>query len=312
MTDATDTDVALQPALPSLELPDFEGITPVGVVTKVNGTGQRISRALHLEERGVLVIEYEVANVGHSLIKDGVHRLQTLSVRDMYELPGKPGKRLLVSLREAYRKADDARHNRLPITDGVGTIRVPAGFTDEHGNVLDEEALAEIRGEEFLASLNDPGLDPVVVEFGDGSRRLWPEDFSAGDPRPVPGEFVDGELQVRRLLDDDSGETVAEWTDEDEDARLVALEAEALAEEAAGNRAAVDELLAGRERARAEGEPWSGYELSSAKEIRDRIGAMADRDAVFGVAEWEEEHGGRKTILEAAGRRAAELMEAGE
>jgi hypothetical protein len=301
------TDV--QPTLPTLELPEFEGLLPVGVVTKLTGAGERIGRAIHHDDRVVLLVEAELVDVRHPKTKDGIKRHQVLKVADLYEVEGAEGRRLLTMMRENYRKADDARHNRRVLTEGVGTIRVPAGVTDDHGHPLDEEALAEVRGDRFVEAMADPGLDPVVVVFDDRSSRYWPDDFDPGASKPAPGSFV-GDLQVREWLDPDSEDVVAEWTDEEEDARLARLEAEALAEEAAGNRAAVEELEVGRERARgtpAEGEPWEGYEVSRAPEIIEHVKAMKDLDEVFAVVSWEEAHGGRKTVLEACGRRAVEL-----
>jgi hypothetical protein len=315
------TDTEVQPALPTLELPEFEGFLPVGVVTKLTGAGERIGRAIHHNDRVVLIVEAELVDVRHPKTKDGIKRHQVLKVADLYELEGAEGKRLLTMMREAYRKADDQRHNRKAITDGVGTIRVPAGLTDDHGHPLDEAALAEVRGDRLVQAMADPGLDPVVVVFDDRSSTFWPDDFPPGTAKPAPGSFV-GDLQVREWLDPDSEDVVAEWTDEEEDTRLAALEAEALAEEAAGNRAAVDELLAGRERARGapdgelelddEGpeleEPWDGYATLGVVGIKNRVSQMTDRDRVFEVAAFEKANKGRKGVLEVCERRAAELF----
>lgn len=309
MTDTIDTEIAAQPALPSLELPEFEGLLPVGVVTKLTGAGERITRAIHHGERVILLVEAELVDIAHPKTKDGIKRHQKLSVADLYEVEGAEGKRLLTHMREAYRMADDQRHGRLPLADGVGTVRVPAGFTDDHGNLLDEEALAEIRGESLTSAMADPGLDPVVVVFDDRSSQYWPDDFDPGTPKPEPGSFV-VDRQVREWLDPDSEDVLAEWTDEQEDARLAELEEAARAREAVEDRAAFEELEAAR--GRVVGEPWPGYEQSTAKEVVEHVRSMDDRDEVFAVAGWEEAHGGRKTIVEACGRRAAELLEGGE
>lgn len=313
----------VQPSLPTLELPEFEGLKPVGVVTKLTGAGERIGRAMHHGERVVLLVEAELVDVRHPKTKDGIKRHQVLTVADLYEIEGPAGKRLLTAQREAYRLADDQRHGRKVLTDGVGTIRVPAGLTDDHGHPLDEEALAELRGDPLAAAMADPGLDPVTVVFEDPMSPLsWPDEFEPGTPKPAPGSFV-GDRQVREWLDPDTGDVLAEWTDEQEDARLAELEAAAMAEEAAGNRAAMEELEAGRQRARGapDGElelddddgqdleePWDGYSTLGVVGIKNRVGQMTDRDRVLDVAAYETANKKRKGVLEACDRRAGELF----
>lgn len=384
--------ITVTTALPSFELPDFEGTRPVGVVTKLNGAGERIQRAMHLGERGVLLVEYEVANVGHSSTKGGVKRAHTLKVLDLYELEGKPGRRLLNAARQAYRTADNERHGR-PLDGllaehaaGAGWRITPEGYTDASGRPITAEELAEIQGTKVAAkieaSANDPALDPVALVFGDGSRALWPDDYPASEAgnRPHAGEFF-GDLQVVEVLDGISGEPLETWTPEQEDARLKALEDAALAEEAAGNADAFAEIQAarglgpdgspleqvdppeadagahddgsafeeddpfvglpgddGKEIKAANGsappdgelevdaaevdavpadpdpadpdeeEPFDGYSKLTVEQIKARIGAITIRDRVFEVAAYEEAHKKRKGVLEALGRRAAEIF----
>ncbi len=329
MSDTTIDDIDIQTAMPE-PIPEFEGIRPVGVVTRVNGTGERITRGMHLGERGVLVVEYEVSNVGHGRTAQGVKRIQTLGSLDLFELEGRAGQRILNALRQAHKASDDLRHGRADLlgehAGQAGWKMTPDGWTDSTGRLLSDEELAEIRGTLIEKAANDPQLDPVALVFSDGSRTLWPDDYPAGTARPWAADFV-GELQVREVLDGMTGEQLAVWTEDDEDERLRLLEEAAAAEEAAGDRDAFAEVLAGRGESLDDdpfvglpgddgkeigpldpGEPIDGYEHLSAKEVRDRLLAMTDRDAVFAVATWEEDHGGRKTIIEAAGRRAAELL----
>lgn len=246
--DQQTADVSVQPALPTLELPDFEGLKPSGVVTRVNGAGNRIARALHLEDRVVLVVECEVSNVGHAVTDDGIKRVHTLRVKDLYELEGKPGLTLLRSLRQAYRLADDHRHGRKPIL---------ADLEQPDGNGAGVDVVVDDLGQIHTAT-NDLGLpivDVAVVVFEDGTRALWPDDFAgatglhpmAGDRIMRPGAKKDTEPElIRKVLDADTGETLEEWTDEQEDERLKALEHELAVSEAAEDREAADELLTSR------------------------------------------------------------------
>lgn len=356
--DEDDAAIAVQPALPAFELPDFEGLKPTGVVTKLNGAGQRIIRAMHLDESIVLLVEARVSNVGHLKTDGGVHRVHTLKVDDLYEVAGKPGRRLLNLARSAYRTADDQRNGRAPLPlEKTGIVLGPDGYTDGNGNLLSDEDLAEIRGDQFLAAAGDESLDPVAVIFADGTRRAWPDDFDPGTQRPLAGEVID-DLQVREILDAVTGETLAEWTDAQEDERLAFLEEAARAEEAAGNAEAVGELEeartsrvivaaehvdpgeagcrhcsrqlgrmhlkvcpvaeplvgfpsadGGEHQGGDEVEPFEGYESLGARDVVARVKELGDRDAVFAVASWEEDHGGRPSVLQACARRGAELMD---
>ncbi len=251
----TPTTVAVQPALPTLELPDFEGVKPVGVVTKLNGAGQRIARAMHIDEKVVLVVEAQVSNVGHGRTGDGVKRIHVLSVLDVYELEGKPGAVLLRSLRAAHKIAADRRDGKEPL-DGVDQPE-PTGEglevrVDSSGVVLTDVEAAEARGE-ILPGL--PVVDAAVVVFEDGTRALWPDDWpdavgahpEAGDRAWKPGskKGAPDEL-VRQILDPDTGETLEEWTDAMEAERLAEEEREAREAEAAADRDAAAALEVGR------------------------------------------------------------------
>lgn len=264
-------DVSVAPSLP-LELPEFEGIQPVGVVTKINGAGQRIRRPMHLGEKVVLVVEAEVGTIGHGQTDEGVKRLQALKVADLYELEGKPGAVLLRSLRQAYRLSDDLRHGRKGLP-GVADQPEPAGpgiaiTVDENGIVLTDAEVAAMRGE----VLGLPVVDVAVLVFDDGSRALWPDDFAdAAGPHPEAGERIrkpgakpkDEPVLISRVLDADTGETLEEWTEDDEALRLLAEEQEAAREEAREDRKVHEELLAARD---------------AAAEALDRVDALAEED----------------------------------
>lgn len=299
--DTPTTEVVAQPALPTLELPDFEGIRPVGVVTKVNGAGSRIARPLHLEERVVLVVEVEVSNVGHAATDAGVKRIQTTTVKDLYELEGKAGKTLLRSLRQAYAIADDQRHGRRPIL---------ADLEQPDGNAAGVDVVVDEQGRVHTASLGLPHVDVAVLVFGDGTRALWPDDFpAASGPHPEAGERIhrpgakkDAEPElVRQVLDADTGETLEEWTDEQEDARLRELEHELAVEEARQDREAADELLAARERKVLVDRIFAAEDgaARAAGSVVASIRALDDPKALDLALQHETMNQGRKTVIAA-------------
>lgn len=219
---------------PDEDLPEFEGLQPVGVVTRVNGAGQRIHRPMRIDERIVIVIEAEVADVNHRRTDDGVKRVHTLKCLDLFEIGGRAGKRLVNNLKQRYREGDV---DSLPFKTAGDEALVAdvVGTTDASGVAMTPDELAEL-------GIADPSNDPVMVVLSDGTRALWPDDWGTKAPaRPAAGDMIrvfsgDGELQVRELVDAESGETIAEWTDADENARLLDEEREAEAAEARGSR----------------------------------------------------------------------------
>jgi hypothetical protein len=136
----------VEPPLPGASnLPEFEGVQPVGVVTKLNGSSQRIVRAIHLDETGVALVEFKGDDIGHKRTKkEGVKRHQTLAALDVYELaegkcPG-CGCDLLVELRAEQRKNDP----QLSIDDVDQAAELGRAMrTDESGVVLTDAELAE-------------------------------------------------------------------------------------------------------------------------------------------------------------------------
>lgn len=224
------------------QLPEFEGTVPVGVLTSVTGTSQRISRPIHLGEKVVLLVEAEVGQIGHKVGKDGLKRHQALVAADVWELADGEATDLLRALRTSARLEADAAMGvaGLPFDDTV----VAAQYTTAGGTVMTPAEIAEHRGEDW-----DPGDELTVVlrAGGDNVKAFWPDDWAGtgqslagvGGFMRVPGGEPGETGQVVLLLDADSGEVIAEWTDEDEEARE-------LAEAAREDRAAMAELEAAR------------------------------------------------------------------
>lgn len=228
-----EVDVTIQPTLPTLELPAYYGRKPIGMKTSVNGAGNRLSKDHEIGERVVLVIDARVKKAGHEQTDDGLVYTEVLKVEDLFEVQGDPGKRLLATVRNAYRESDDTRTGRAALeADGV-TLATAAD-----GVVLTPAELAARRGDP-AAALVDEAMTPVVVVYSDGARELWPDEFEAGSPRPNAGEKFEIEGQegptayayVKELLHAETGETLAAWTEEQEADRLLAMEDAALADE---------------------------------------------------------------------------------
>lgn len=192
-----------QPTLPSLELPEYMGRKPIGMKTSITGAGNRISSHHAIGDRVVLVIEGKVKKAGHEDTDDGLVYVETIKVVDQFEVAGQPGRTLLSTMRSAHRTNDDARAGVQAI-EGLGEV----GYTDASGIVLTPREVAALRGDPVRAMVTDE-LRPVVVVYEDEVRQLWPDDFVRDDPRPVIGQSVldDGEVRrVAALLDAETGE----------------------------------------------------------------------------------------------------------
>jgi hypothetical protein len=218
------------------ELPDFEGQKPVGVVTRLNGAGQRITRPIGIGERGVLVVEYENIGVNHLETKDGIKRVHTLSVKDLYEVEGKTGLKLLSNMRLQAKQQEDDRAGRMTLDVDPKTDH---GLTlDENGTALTDDEVAEAKGEtpDLLQ-----GEEPGVLVFADKSRALWPADYAGSDfSTPYAGDFIPNPnldssepMQIMQVLDVETGDVLEEWTDELENERLLEMEEKAKTAEAA-------------------------------------------------------------------------------
>lgn len=230
-------------------LPEIDGIQPVGVVTKIRGTGQRIDRSLHLGEKTWLLVEAEVDEAYKlKATGDGPKLHQVLQVVDLFELdPDEEETKALVRATRAFhRDLDDRRagRTRLP-SDDTRQPEGVAGVVDSSGVVMSAAEIAEARGIDL-----DPAGDDVVVEFFGGDRYSWPADWlGTGQSLAAVGGFMrepgaePGEVsQVQRLLRPDDGSVIDEWTEADEDRRLLAAEQAAEAAEAAEVDATVELL----------------------------------------------------------------------
>jgi hypothetical protein len=224
----------------TFELPEFEGQVPVGVLTRINGTGQRVTRPLRIGERGVAVVEYEVLGVNHVEDKAGLKRIQTLGVKDLYDVEGKEAKKLLANMRTRFKTAEDERLGRRSLPGIDSELHTDHGqVLDENGVALTTDEVAAIRGDDSGPTTLMDGPDPVVLVFSDGSRALWPGDYDVPGSEPFAGDFLVNpnnasadELQILKVLDTETGEELESWGDADEELRLKKLEMEAMAQEA--------------------------------------------------------------------------------
>jgi len=310
------TDEPLYERPADLELPEFEGVIPVGVVTRVSGTGQRITRPIHYQERVLLLVEASATSVGHSKTNDGMKRVHTLAVTDLYELTGPDAEKVLAGARAAYRLSDDAAHGRASLE--FDDTAQPIISTD--GVILTAREVAEQRGEQ----LPGDALGDVLVEFDGGARGRWPEDWLGlgqslaavgGTMRlPASAELGDVGRVVRWLSVDDPSVVLAEWSVEDEAARLVELEEAVAAEEARADREVVEGMTRpdavaaaqaiGREVA---GVPWPGYPGAKVTELRTEIRSGAHDEDLELALSYERGHKGRPMLLKAIKDRLAVL-----
>jgi len=293
-----DTEPLYEPTA-SIDLPEFEGTIPVGVVTSVTGTGQRITRPIHYGEKIVLVVEAEATNIGHRKTTDGMKRVHTLSAVDLYELPGEAGQKLLRQQRAEWRVADDQVHGR----QALGLDDTTQAVLSVDGVILTAREIAEQRGD----SMPDDDAS-LIVEFEDGTRGVWPEDWlglgqslaAVGGSMRLPGSAEVGDTaRVMRWLDvEDPTSVVAEWSDADEAARLLALEQEAERAEAAADREVVegmprpDDFDDDPDRI---GTPWDRYGSMKIDELRENIAVASLGDLRYALR-WEHEHKGRVTV----------------
>lgn len=233
----------------SSDLPEIGGIKPVGVVTKVKGTGQRIERALDLGQRVVLLVEARISDACQLKdTKEGPKLHQGLSIDDLWVLDEHEARDLLREKRAQHNAATDKKKGLTPFH--VDDTVQAAGIVNGSGVVMTASELAEARGIDL-----DPDGDIVCVVFADGSKGFWPDDWKgSGQTLALPGGFMrapkgaPGETaQVVGIEDVDTGEPIGPvWTAADEEARLLAEEEAALAAEAEADRAVVDELEGGR------------------------------------------------------------------
>lgn len=240
MTDTVDG-ISTEPTLPGLELPEYHGRKPTGMKSSITGSSNRITSVHEIGETVIAVVELKTKGAGHAENEtDGLFYSETYKVKDLFEVRGAGGKRLLSVMRNQYRSAEEANGSKRPIDgmtepDHFGL----EGVTDASGVALTPAELAEARRDPVRAIV-DERLAPVVIVFSDGSRQLWPDEFAQDTPRPAAGaryELEPGDwhyLHVAKVLSAETGETLEEWTDEQESGRLELLEEIAKEAEADG------------------------------------------------------------------------------
>lgn len=129
------------------ELPEFEGVKPVGTELTFGGGSGRRTRAMRIGERIVLVVEVAVTGVEHKETKGGQVRVHKLRVEDAYELGDNRAPDLLEMLHEEYQAAED---------EARGRARLPFDG-DEEGT--DGQSAAAGAGPEARAEAREDGWD---------------------------------------------------------------------------------------------------------------------------------------------------------
>lgn len=296
MNDTTTTgdELVVEPPGP---LPEFEGRIPIAVQTALQGASERITRAIHLEESGVLVVEFECVDVRHPMTKDGVKRNQVLKIKDAYELPGRRGQRLLTMLKKAWRLGNDSDG---PVLAGFD---VAEGAADGIPVTTDGSGVVVTPGDAAEYGLDDESNDPVVVVLYGGRRTLWPDDYPVGMARPALGEMVaepdtDEDAQVVELLDHVTGESLGVWSEADEEARLLAEEQ---------RLAAIEDVEAGQvltDGQRVNRQPWPGFDDMAAKDVISKLTTeVVEIDVAANVYLYEEAHKARAGVMRTARAR---------
>ena len=230
------------------DLPEIGGIQPSAAITAFAGKTRRLERALHLGDRVVLVIEAH-AVATHELrdhADDGPVLHQRLKVEEVYELELDAAATLLRDTKARYRLEADEAAGRVPLA--FDHTRPPEGYTDSSGVAMTTAEILEARGLPPDAGT----IDAIVVEFEDGTRALWPDDWAGteqslapvgGAMMPPGGAAGEEPVKILRWIDEGSGEPMDEWTDEDEDRALLAAEEAAKASEGAAEYASFIEDL---------------------------------------------------------------------
>lgn len=312
MTNPTTPD-DLAVVVPTAPFPDFEGERVTEAVLKFAGEVVLRHPVGH-HGKLVIITEVEVGDVGHPGTDGGVKRVEKGKTATGYGLPGRIGKRILSAARHADRVADDAGQGRTAI-EGLLAAEIRADgldlTTDGAGVVLTPDELA-------AAGLDDKGLDPLVViavpwakldgrKRGVGQKLLYPDELPTLTAPPSPGDQlsdVEGELVVVEILDASSGETVGEWTWDDEKARMLEAEKAAEAAEAAESGGLTDGQMVNRA-------PWDGYDGAVVGAVVGRLLDIVDTwDELKHVAVYEEAHKNRAGVLKAVEQRRAELAQA--
>lgn len=233
----TPDEVSIETPLPGLELPDYHGRKPAGMKTSISGTGNRIQTPHEIGTTVVLLLEAKVKVSGFEEGENGLLYVEKLSTKDLFEIQGAQGRRLVSAVRSAYRTATDGE---IPLPVDGDTYP-----TDSSGVVVTPGDTATIADDPLVDALTNDEKTPAVVVYSDGVRDLWPDEYDPGDPRPTVGTVVlddeDRPSVVKSLLDATTGETIAEISDAGVDEALLAYEKKiAAAEDAEDRNAAFD------------------------------------------------------------------------
>lgn len=199
-----------QQAVPIAGLPEFEGRRPVGVVTKVNGSGERIHRSMALGEKVLLLVETTVSEVNHKQTKEGLKRHHTLVVDDLWETPEGEVSELLARCRQAYHDAERDRTGQLTIDD-VEDQSV-AVTVDAFGVAMTDAERAEAAGDvvelERRRAAKQPGAAddavPPFLGYEDLTASDVVERLTATDDRALVlaiGDFEAGHRNRKTVLD---------------------------------------------------------------------------------------------------------------
>jgi hypothetical protein len=303
--DSTSTVPLYEPSL-DLDIPEFEGRTPSAVVTKLSGALDSVVRSIAWNERGYALVEWQAIDIDHG--GKELKRKQKLTVLTGYELTAAEAEPIAARFRAEARQAADAAMGRVSLGNELDDTAQPVITRD--GVVMTAAEIAEARGDTV-----PPAEGSFTIEFVGGARGVWPEDWlglgqslaAVGGQMRLPGSTALGETdQVSRWLDPESGQPFAEWSDADEQARLVELEEHLAAEEAKADRETVEEM------ARPEGDddpPWDGYDGMTAKDVVDQIDAIESRPELEDLIAYETDQKNRVSVVSTAQQRLVALAE---
>ena len=169
--------------------PEFEGHRPTEVALKITGNGQiEQARTMHLEERVVLVVVGQVAEITHKDLADGVQRLQKVKAERVYEVDETDAVDLVADLQqqERERRGEPALEFDTPgpevTVDGSGTVLTSDEVAMVQGQPRPEEPARRPGAslEEALAWWEEQS-PAGVVQADAGDRRAEYDEWSSSD-----------------------------------------------------------------------------------------------------------------------------------
>lgn len=275
---------------------------PESATTRVKGPAKRLSETRELDDKIVFLVEGRVDE--HKLKTEGL--TQVVVIEEAYPLTDDESIELLRVQRSKYRVIDDDKKGlaALAFDDSVQ----PSQLRMVDGVLMTTAEIAERRGEDI-----DPSGDELTVEFVDGTRGLWPDDWAGTGqslayvggfmrtPTSPPGETV----QVVRYLNLETGEPISEWSEEDEADRLASAEEAALVEEAKADREVVEDLEA--KRAAKRSDSVAEFPGLPAKDAIAAVEACTDLEVLTQLEDAERDNKNRQTVLSAIAARQGAL-----